>query len=274
MSIKAYGLSPDCMFHHEYGNYLKELALLGYTVIPSAFSKEQLKEVRSRIVSIYKQQRDNFGSKQLACIGDENICRCPIAYDKSFISLASNLVIQEIAKEFLGEYFILSLQNANLSQPASLHAQFAWHRDIPYQNFTSSSPLALNALVAIDNFTHENGGVVVLPFSHNYVGMPSEQFVLKHEKTVCAEAGSIIFFNSMLMHRAGENNSNEVRCSLNHMLSLPFIKQQYDFKQIIGEELQEPGLRRFFGYESVTAKDDMEWRVLRERKLKSCQGDE
>jgi ectoine hydroxylase-related dioxygenase (phytanoyl-CoA dioxygenase family) len=162
----------------------------------------------------------------------------------------------------------LSVQNANISKPNCKHAQSAWHRDLPYQNFTTSKPLAINFLVVVDDFTHENGGVVVLPFSHRMEDLPSQAYLVKHSVVITAKAGDVIVFDSMLMHRTGVNLSNQDRISFNHMYTRPFIKQQYDYADLMKNMVH--GNKRAYqlsGISSRTASDDVDWRMIRKEKI-------
>jgi ectoine hydroxylase-related dioxygenase (phytanoyl-CoA dioxygenase family) len=81
---------------------------------------------------------------------------------------------------------------------------------------------------------------------------------------VNAKAGSAIVFDSMLFHRGGVNSSTSPRRGLNHLYSLPFIKQQIDMPRILnGKYADDDFLRKFLGYDSQPADDVIQWRSKR-----------
>lgn len=269
MSNLSYGFDEISESKSNIEDNIEEINQQGYTVIHSVFNTAEISVIRDKIYSIYQKQVSHTGQEFLQQIGDDNICRCPMAYDHDFAKYASNETFMTIAECFLGDYFILSVQNANISKPNLKHAQSSWHRDLPYQNFTSSRPLAINFLVAIDDFTVDNGGVVVLPHSQKMETIPSKGYLARHERVVTAKAGDAIAFDSMLIHRAGVNHSQSNRCSFNHMYTRPFIKQQYDYANIMSKlTVQSKRLHQISGISSRTAADDVDWRKIRKEKMK------
>src|SRR2546423_5436266 len=145
-----------------------------------------------------------------------------------------NAKVFAILERLLGDYFTLLQQNAITNLPGKDNYQTAWHRDLIYQHFIPSRPIAISALLCIDDFSERNGGTYVLPASHKVEKFPSPEFVRKHEHGIEARAGSAIVFDSMLFHRGGMNSSSSARRGLNHLYSLPFIKQQISLPQLLG----------------------------------------
>lgn len=65
----------------------------------------------------------------------------------------------------------------------------------------------------------------------------------------------------MLFHRAGVNGSTGTRRGINHLYTLPFIKQQVSLPHALGPKYEsDPFLAKFLGYESETAADVKSWR--------------
>src|SRR5262249_55089691 len=172
---------------------------------------------------------------------------------------------------FLGDWFVLNLQNAIINRPNEGHHQSSWHRDLPYQNYIISRPLAISVLLAIDEFSDKTGGTLVLPFTHKTEALPSDSYIDANKLVVSASAGSAIVFDSMLFHRAGANTSSIIRRAVNQMYTSPIIKQQYDFPRALGAQPGlEPAIARLLGYDSQVPIDDQAWRRLRrERRGKS-----
>ena len=169
-------------------------------------------------------------------IDDGNVARSLIGYDEYFIRLAAHPRIMSIDNCCSAKYFILMSQNAIINDPGDSHYQLTWHRDLNYQHFVSSRPLAISALFCIDEFSPVTGGTFVLPASHKDEAFPSPEFIAKHETQVSAPAGSILLFDAMVYHRAGENKSPGLRRAVNHIYTLPLIKQQISFPKMLGDK--------------------------------------
>ena len=86
--------------------------------------------------------------------------------------------------------------------------------------------MAFNAFYCLSDFTETNGATFILPFSHNLDYFPSEKYVLENAVQLIAKKGSVIFFNSMVFHKAGINYSDQTRYGLNNMFVVPILKQQ------------------------------------------------
>jgi ectoine hydroxylase-related dioxygenase (phytanoyl-CoA dioxygenase family) len=245
--------------------HVEEIRNLGYTLVQSGFSADELQTIREKIDEIYDQQvREIGGADQLKRMNDADIARCLSGYDDYFVRVAAHPTIVSIATKLLGEYFILMSQNGIINQAADEHYQVTWHRDLNYQHFTSSRPLALSALYAIDEFTELTGGTNLLPASHKSDVFPSPEYVEQHQKTVEAKAGSILIFDSMVYHRSGLNRSGRVRRGVNHIYTLPLIKQQISFPRMLGGKFSDdPFLRRFLGYDTETGESVQQWREFK-----------
>jgi len=249
--------------------HAEELRLVGYTVLDSGLSTDAIAQYRDRIGAIVHMQESEFGGKELiGQIGEANTGRALLAYDEAFLSLAANPLLIGLVQRMLGEFVILSQQNSILLEPGDKHNQAKYHRDLPYQHFTSSRPLAINALFCVDPFTIENGATKVIPGSHKYEPFPSEATVRRLERVAVAPAGSFIVLDAMVFHSAGRNRSNAIRHGVNHVFVLPFMRQQIDLPRMLnGKYADDPFLRKLLGYETQTPAGVIEWRQERLQKL-------
>ena len=261
MKESFYGKLSQVECNNEIDLYVEEIKNDGFCIIENALTNEELEIYRTKIDAIYKQQEEEFGLEKLLSIKEKNMCRMPLKYDDYFINIATNKIVLEIAKRFLGDFFILNLQNAIINTPNEEHHQSSWHRDLPYQNYVISTPLSINALFCIDDFSEVTGGTIVVPYTHNTEILPSDRYIEKHSVTANAKAGSVIVFDSMLFHKAGYNSSNIIRRAVNHQYQIPLLKQFYDFpKALNGQFSDDKFLAQLLGYTSQVPMDDVEWR--------------
>ena len=166
-ALAAHGVQQQVQTHDHFDAQAEELRALGYTHVASGMSAAQLTALRERMEAVYQAQVQELGGLQaLQRCKDLDVARCPLAYDESFIGVAANDVLMPLLRRVLGDNFVLLQQNGLFNRPCAEHFQTHWHRDLSYQHWTSSEPMAINALLTLDDFTLENGASHVLPASH------------------------------------------------------------------------------------------------------------
>lgn len=264
MKDNVYGRLEQAQGGDDVARYAEEISVRGFTVIADLFSLAELVEWRKKIDAVYNQQEVEIGRDVLIEIQELDTCRAPLLYDFEFIRLAAHPLILSVVKRCLGDWVILSQQNGIINRPHQTHHQSSWHRDLPYQNYVISRPLAISALVAIDEFSEETGGTQVVPFTHKVEMLPSAAYIETNCTVVIAQPGSAIVFDSMLFHRAGANTSQIVRRGVNHLYTIPLLKQQYDFPRALGDRPDlGPAEAQLLGYTSQVPIDDRAWRDAR-----------
>jgi ectoine hydroxylase-related dioxygenase (phytanoyl-CoA dioxygenase family) len=243
---------------------VKQLIGEGLAVLQSIIEVEALENLRKRTYQIYDDQAAEFGIKNMERIGELNVLRCPLYCDELFFLLLENERILEITQNYLGEHFILHLQNAIINTPQKEHHQTAWHRDLPYQNHLISRPLALNVFLCLTDFTKENGATHFIERSHKMEDFPSDATLEKSSFQIEGRAGDVILFDSMMIHRAGINQSSEDRIGLNHVLVKPLLKQQIDLPSLFnGKYRDHPVRSKLLGYRFDVPKTVLEFRLNR-----------
>lgn len=245
---------------------IEEIRRNGFTVLGSVFSAEQMQKASELIDQLYDQQKKEYARHgKLSDVHDEDMVRCPLAYDDCFVELCSNPFLHRVISGILGEHYVLLQQNAILNKSKTENHQSGWHRDIPHQHWVNSRPLALACLIAVDDFTQEGGATWVLPASQHQEDFPSGTFVSKHGVCVEAPVGSIIIMDAMLYHRSGDNTRpNFVRRAVNNLIGMPFLSQQIDIPAMLNKRgivlNESPFLSKFLGYRWNTAPDVETWR--------------
>lgn len=263
--FNSYGVKDATQLRSEFDRHREEIAINGFTVVPNVIEESALDEARKRIDQVYAAQEAEMGGEDcLRKINDVLVARCLLAYDEYFLAFATDPTIHKIVGLLLGDYFTILQQNAVINAPTGKHSQSAWHRDLPYQHFVVSKPLALSALFCIDDFSEVTGGTYLLPGSHKSEPFPSREFVAAHETIVNAKAGSVLIFDAMAYHRGGFNRSSGLRRGINHVFGLPFMKQQISFPKTLGGRYRDdPVLSRFLGYDTEPAESVLQWRTAR-----------
>jgi ectoine hydroxylase-related dioxygenase (phytanoyl-CoA dioxygenase family) len=267
---KSYGVTAQRVNETAIDAYYEELTIKGYTIVPDVLDQQALATARQKLDEVYNKQATAFGEQNLIMINEKDFVRAPFAYDNFFLQqVAANKTVLDVVEKAIGKNFILHLQNGIINRPNEEHHQSSWHRDLPYQNFVISKPLAIGALYCIDDFTIETGCTWVVPFTHKIEEIPSNEYIEKNKIPALAKAGSVILFDSMLFHQAGFNSSNIIRRAINNVYVVPILKQQIDIPRMLGDNIPpDPAIRLLLGYDFAVPGNDREWRQQRVSKLK------
>jgi ectoine hydroxylase-related dioxygenase (phytanoyl-CoA dioxygenase family) len=245
--------------------HVDELRFDGFTLVPSGLTSHEIVDLRERLDAVYaKQVTELHGEEALARCQDLDVARCPLAYDEAFVSIAANSALLSVVSRMLGHNFVLLQQNGLLTRPATENYQVRWHRDLSYQHWVCSEPLAINALLPLDEFTLDSGGTFVLPASHHRSEFPTHHYVTRHQRVIEAPPGTFLVLDAMLFHRAGRNVTTHPRRAVNHLIGRPFLGQQFDFAGMLGDRYaDDPLLSRYFGYRWRPQPDVVSWRMQR-----------
>ena len=126
----------------------EELIRNGYTTLKNVFSKEDCEIAKEKISSIYKKQIKEIGDEKfLISINDQDVVRALFVYDDFFLKFIHNESIKQLLEISLGKKYILNLQNSPINKAHASHYGSTWHRDLSYQHFVSSRPIAISVLI-------------------------------------------------------------------------------------------------------------------------------
>jgi ectoine hydroxylase-related dioxygenase (phytanoyl-CoA dioxygenase family) len=267
---RLYGASPQTVLEGANDAHLEELAIRGFTVIPDVVPANELAELRKALDAIYEiQKREPAGEFTLEDIQEENQVRAPLCYDEKFVEVARHPRIVDIVRRVLGNYFLIQLQIGIINAPKTENRQSIWHRDLLYHDYVSSRPLALSAMLCVDEFNTQTGGTMMIPHTHKVERMPSQEYIAKHAVAIDAKAGSFFIQDSMCFHQAGYNSSDNIRRGINTIYCSGLFKQQISLPtQLGGKYADDPFLAMLLGYDAEASDSVLAWRKRRFDKSK------
>ncbi len=230
----------------------QQIKTVGYAVLDSGYSKAELQQLAQAFEDTRKTYMATYGEAKLKELNEHNTIRSPLTHGgEVFLRLALNKNLLALLSELILGKFIINQQNCIINPPQETYNQAAWHRDLPYQHFVSSRPLAINALFCVDDFTKENGATYVLPASHRSEAFPSSDYIKKNAVQIEAAAGSFIVLDCMLFHAGGYNATNVQRRAINHVYNIPYFKQQINIPANFTNENVTDDERYILGFNSL-----------------------
>lgn len=262
--VSAYGILERNVAITAVEETIEEVRNVGYSVLESGLSDHELYQLRVDFQRVREHCIGLFGADRLRSLDEYHTIRAPMIYgDTSFLDLALNSRLMDVVGALIKGKFILNQQNGLINPPNESYNQGVWHRDLPYQHFTSSSPLAINALFCVDDFTYSNGATYVLPASHKSEAFPSVSYVDKNALQIEAKSGSFIILDCMLFHSGGFNSTLVERRAINHVFTIPYFKQQINIPENMRSEGLAQKAKDILGFNYIEPKTVADYFAMR-----------
>jgi len=247
---------------------VEELRLLGFTTLDAGLTASRLdalSDAFARGATEYEARATAKGI-DLTALDEQDTIRVLPDVAEEFWDVAFNERLRDFLSATLGDYYILNQVNGLRNRARARYSQATYHRDLPYQHFVSSRPLAINALFALDDFTIENGATRVIPASHKIEPFPSDQTVQRLERQVEVPRGTFIVLDCMLYHAGSTNKSDRDRRAVNHVFTIPMIRQQLHLPSVLVEpERFSEWQRKVLGFGLNECRSHDEWFAGRKR---------
>lgn len=246
---RKYGVRYEKVNKGKSDEVLEEISRLGYSKIDAGFSRQKIESIQDDFDALYNEYVEKWGGEKLKNIDEYNTIRAPLLSEyEGFLDIAVNPGVLDIISRVIEGDYILNQQNGIINPPGEVYNQAAWHRDIPYQDYISNTPLAINALYCVDDFTRENGSTFVIPSSHKETDFPSANYIDSHAVQVSAKAGEYILLDCMVFHAGGSNQSKLPRRAVNNVYTIPYFKQQINLPKSLSSRQLKEEHRKLFGF--------------------------
>ncbi len=238
---------------------VEQVRCLGYAVLDAGYDSAALNSLSVEFDALHSSYLQSHGVDQLSTIDEQNTIRSPLAQGSDlFLDLVFNKNLLSVLRQLIDGRFILNQQNGIINPPQQTYNQASWHRDLPYQHFLSTTPLAINALFCLDDFTIQNGATFVLPASHKSALFPSAAYVKRNALQVVAKAGNFILLDCMMFHAGGFNTTSVRRRAVNHLYNIPFLKQQIVIPKHIRHHKLSSEQRQLLDFDSPDGHESIE----------------
>lgn len=246
---KAYGVIQQDATSSDIEEAVEQVRRLGYAILDSGYGPEELDEISKAFTAAQARYVREWGEDRLKALDEFHTIRALLTQRHAvFRRLAMNRHLIAALQRLIVGKFVLNQQNGIINPPGETYNQAAWHRDLPYQHFVSSTPLAINALYCVDDFTRENGATFVLPASHKAPAFPTQQYIERNAVQVEARAGQYLLLDCMMFHSGGRNESTRTRRAVNHVYSIPYFKQQINLPHNLEDEDLSEEERSILGF--------------------------
>lgn len=187
---------------------LREIEVYGFTIVENVLNSGEVEAMKAALVRCER----GFGTEHSHRGSARHVSNLP-TLDPVFFSCIDHPKVLILLEHFLGETLILGSLNSRIVRPGDPDQEL--HGDIPASMLNMESPVMMNTVWMLDDFSPVNGATRVVPGSHKSgLASPPDGFEAVHVFQPEAAAGSVLVFNGQTWHGGGGNTGAENRHAL------------------------------------------------------------
>lgn len=188
---------------NEFYQSIQELEIYGFTLLESVLDTDTAAAMREALIRLEREHGTEHTHRGAA----RHVANLPVM-DRIFHQTIDHPRVLPILEHFLEPSLILGSLNSRIVRPGDGYQDL--HSDIPVYMLNMDTPVMMNTVWMLDDFSPEIGGTRVVPGSHKSgLGGPPEGFDVVHEIQPTAPAGSVIVFNGQCWHGGGANTTED-----------------------------------------------------------------
>ena len=152
-----------------------------------------------------------------------------VTRDQVFREWASSPMLVAVLQQLLRSKNVMVSQNHHnciMTKHPGYSSATNWHQDIRYWTF--DKPELISVWLALNDEYPENGGMLLLPGTHNLeldrgrydaayflrTDLDENKMLIDSAQAANLKTGDVLFFHSRTFHAAGQNNTQNVKTSL------------------------------------------------------------
>jgi ectoine hydroxylase-related dioxygenase (phytanoyl-CoA dioxygenase family) len=183
---------------------VQEIEIFGFTILDAVLSSGEVAAMQEALIRCDREAGTDHTHRGTA----RHVANLP-TLDPVFFACIDHRKVLPLLEHFLGEKLILGSLNARIVRAGDLAQEL--HGDM----LNMASPVMMNTVWMLDDFSAANGGTRVVPGSHKSgMATPPEGWEVPHVLQPEAKAGSVLVFNGQARHGGGGNTSASSRHAL------------------------------------------------------------
>ena len=229
--------------------YLAGLASDGFTILPDFLSADQIGRIREALSA---HLGGHSGRNDFEGFDTERIYTL-VARGRLFEELAEDArLLALLDANLLPGYLLTTSQAINIRPGESAQPL---HVDDGFYRLPRPRPaVSFSMILAVDDFTAENGATEVLAGSHLWDAMAASEAVDLRgplPRPVLMRAGSCLVFSGTLINRGGANRSAAPRLAITYQYCQPWARTQENYFLSVPPERvrgMSPRVQQLLGY--------------------------
>jgi ectoine hydroxylase-related dioxygenase (phytanoyl-CoA dioxygenase family) len=225
---------------------LRAIREQGFAVVPGLLDAETVALMRQELQRAIDEDLAAWAGKDYpdAWMVHNVMVRHPV-----FARFLENPVLHAYLSPLLGDTCIVYAYTSSSMPPSGSNFSHRVHVDSP--RVIPGYWTNVGVMVALDDYTTENGATRYLPESFERVEPPSLEEFLEASVQTFPKAGEAVVFNARTWHMGGANQSSSARHAITLNICRAYMRQRFDYPRLVGDEtlahIGETG-RRFLGF--------------------------
>ena len=202
------------------GEAVKRLRSEGFIIVPDVIDRGNVRAIAAEFNRLLTNEHN--GDTEFAGFKTRRMYNL-VARTRILDQLYLHPKIVAIVEAYLNDQIQLSIASTIDLGPGETQQPF--HRDDSYYPMDRPHmPLSVNAILAIDDFTEENGGTVLIPRTH----LTADEEPASNAEIVTAKmsAGSVVMWDGSLFHAGGANRTDARRLGISAIYCRAWLRQQ------------------------------------------------
>jgi ectoine hydroxylase-related dioxygenase (phytanoyl-CoA dioxygenase family) len=202
----------------------------GFVVVPEILTKSMVEQLRCELVIAIEEDRLSYPA-----VFDSGMIHNCMIRGEQMLKLLDLQVLNTYLEVFFSATCIVYAYQSSSLPPHQGNYGSRIHVDSP--RFIPNYMTNLGVIFPLDDFTVDNGATYYLEGSHFTEELPSEEDFYANAKRMLCPQGSMILFNSRLVHAAGVNKTTSSRHALTINLCRSYMRQRFDFPRLVPDNL-------------------------------------
>jgi ectoine hydroxylase-related dioxygenase (phytanoyl-CoA dioxygenase family) len=189
---------------------ITELRVFGFTVVTDVLSADEVAEMRD-FVAVTANRIGVLSRHRGTALHLANL----INLHPMFFKMIDHERVLPYIEAIMSPDLILGSLNARIIRPGD--GKQILHSDVPLplHRYGQESPVMMNTLWPLHDYTLDNGATFIVPGSHqSHMQEPPPGFDPIHQQQPLVRAGSVLIINGQTWHGGGENRSTADRIAL------------------------------------------------------------
>lgn len=218
----------------------------GFALVPAVLGRETVEVMKRELARAIEEDLASWKGREY---GDAWMVHNLMVRHPVFAEFLENPVLHSYLSPLLGETCIVYAYTSSSMPPSGANFSHRVHVDSP--RVVPGYWTNVGVMVALDDYTTENGATRFLPRSFEREDPPElDEFLSESEETL-PKAGEAVVFNARTWHMGGMNRSSAPRHAITLNVCRSYMRQRFDYPRLVGDEtlahIGETG-RRFLGF--------------------------
>lgn len=225
---------------------IDEIKERGFALVPGVLDEDTIATMKHELQRAVDEDLAAWEGRDYP---DANMVHNLMVRHPVFAEFLENPVLHAHLSPLLNDTCIVYAYTSSSMPPSGSNFSHRVHVDSP--RMIPGYWTNVGVMVALDDYTEENGATRFLPNSFERVDPPLVDDFLEESEQTFPKAGEAIVFNARTWHMGGANRTDTPRHAITLNVCRSYMRQRFDYPRLVGPEtldhIGEVG-RRFLGF--------------------------